>query len=281
MFNLHRQQFQGKRFVSSMVQVIGLRVQVSRTWEDDEEMQNVELIQSNEFLEEGEDRVRFYVQVTRNDQQVEDLKLSAVNVVELRRKYPVETMRYLEPLFREFGQASVLFQVNARAAWQVLGGAHKPSAEVNEKVDALLKGLDAESPQDRTAALAELEKLGQPAALALMRRDRKSLSEEQLMRLETFLAPYKPLPDDEAAKLRSDPEFLLLALAAEDPALASLAMDRLKDVSKRDIAFDVNAKGQARTDAIAKLRAQLLPASTQPATTKAAPAATEAETAAP
>ncbi|MGB7159558.1 MAG: hypothetical protein WBD40_15940 [Tepidisphaeraceae bacterium] len=271
LFRFMRHQFPGSGGIAiTHVTVIGPKTQISKSFEIDGEFQNVDLIQSDEYLEEGEgDRVRFYVQATRNDEPVDDLKLSAANVVELRRKYPAQTMRYLEPIFHDFGQASVLFQVNPRAAWQALGASHEPAAELTKQVDDLLKGLDAESAKDRAAALAQLEKIGQPAALVLMKRDRKGLSEEQQTRVETFLAPFKPLSDEEAAKMRADPEFLLLALSSEDPALSGLALEQLKGVAKQPITFDLNATGKARTDAVAQLRAQLLPATTRPATTKA------------
>jgi hypothetical protein len=244
----------------------GQRVAVSRGAEDEKQSTNVQLIQDNAFLEEGDDRIRFYVQEMHNDEPIVDLKLSAVNVIELRRRYPAETMRYLEPLFREFGQSSVLFQVNTRAAWQVLGMNHEPPPEVAKQVGVLLKQLNAPEAKDREAALKELEKLGEQAALVLMKRDRTQLSEEQRTRVETFLAGYTPLSEAEATKMRSDPEFLLLALSADDPVLPGLALERLKEVAKQPITFDANATGQARNDAIAKLRAQLLPATTRPAT---------------
>jgi len=248
--------------------VIGPKTQVWRSFEGSGEFQSVDLIQSDEFLEEGEDRVRLYVQARRNEELVDELKLSAVNVAELRRKYPAETMRYLEPIFRELGQSSVLFQVNTRAAWQVLGGSHDPPADVAKRVDDLLKRLDAESPQERTKALAELNQVGQPAALVLMKRDRRALSEEQRTRVETFLAPYTPLSNEEAVKMHGDPEFLLLALSSEDAALSELALRELNRIAKQPITFDPKATGNARTEAVAKLRAQLLPATTRPAPTK-------------
>lgn len=250
------------------ISAIAPRVSISKTSEGGGEFRNVDFIQSDEFLEEGDDRVRLYVQEHRNDEPIADLKLTAANVTELRRKYPAETMRYLEPIFRDFGQSAVLFQVNTRAAWQVLGGDFEPPADVAKQVDALLVRLDADDAKTRAAALKELEQLGQPAALVLLQRDRKGLSEEQQSRVETFLAPYKPLPDEEAARMRGDAEFLLTALSADEPELTARALERLKAVAKQPIAFDVNAAGNARADAIAKLRAQLLPATTQPATTQ-------------
>ncbi len=163
-----------------------------------------------------------------------------------------------------------MFQVNSRAAWQVLGGTHNPPPEVAQQVDALLVRLDADDAREREAALKELEKLGQQAALVLLKHDRAALSEEQQSRVETFLAPYKPLTDDEAARMQDDTEFLLTALSAEEPELTVRALDRLKKIAKQPIAFDATATGNARADAIAQLRATLLPATTQPATTQSA-----------
>jgi hypothetical protein len=68
--------------------------------------------------------------------------------------------------------------------------------------------------------------------------------------------------------MRGNVEFLLMALSSDDNALAALALDGLKEVSKQPVAFDLSSTGQARTEAIAALRAKLLPAATQPATTR-------------
>jgi hypothetical protein len=261
----------------TQINAIAPRISISKSAEGAGFFRNVDFIQSDEFLEEGDERVRFYVQEHRNDEVIVDLKLAAANVTELRRKYPAETMRYLEPIFRDFGQSAVLFQVNSRAAWQVLGGTYAPPKEVAKQVDALLVRLDADDAKERAAALKDLEALGQQAALVLMKRDRAGLSEEQQSRVETFLGPYKPLTDAEAAKMGSDTEFLLTALSAEDVELTTRALERLKAVAKQPIAFDVKSTGNARADAIAKLRAQLIPAATQPATTQSTkPPAVEA-----
>jgi len=250
------------------ISAVAPRVSISRSAEGPgEPLFNVDFIQDPAaFAEESDERVRFYVQVISGEDTVVDLKLSAVNLAELRRKYPAETMRFLEPMFREFGQSGVLFQIDSKAAWQVLGGNVAPAADVAKQVDAVLARLDADDAKVREAAAKELEQLGQPAALVLMRRDRSKLSEEQLSRIETFLAPYKPLSDDEAAQRRDDPEFLLMALSSDEPELAAQALDRLKQVARQPIEFDAKATGTARSEAIAKLRARLLPATTQPAT---------------
>ena len=250
------------------VHTVAPRVSIARGSEGpNEPLYNVQFIQDPAaFAEDSDDRVRFYVQVIDGDETVVDLKISAVNLSELRRKYPAETMRYLEPLFRGFGQSGVLFQVDSKAAWQVLGATYTPPPDVAKQVDAVLARLDADDAKVREAAAKELEQLGQPAALVLMKRDRAKLSEEQLSRVETFLAPYKPLSDDEAVQRREDPEFLLMALSSDEPELATRALDRLKQVAKQPINFDPKATGAARFEAIAKLRAQLIPSTTQPPT---------------
>lgn len=255
----------------TQINVVVPRVAISKSAEGSGVFRNVDFIQSDDFLEESDDRVRLYVQEHRNDEPVVDLKLSAANVAELRRKYPAETMRYLEPIFREFGQSGVLFQVSPQAAWQVLGGTYSPPADVEKQVDAILIKLDADDAKQREAAAKELEQLGQPAALVLMKRDRAKMTEEQQARVEAFLAPYKPLSDDEAERMRNDVEFLLTALSVEEPEVAARALDRLTEVAKQPIAFDLKSAGAARADAIVKLRAQLLPSTTQPATTQLSP----------
>jgi hypothetical protein len=65
-----------------------------------------------------------------------------------------------------------------------------------------------------------------------------------------------------------DPEFLLVALSSDDAALAGRALEQLKQVARQPISFDLATTGQARTEAVAALRAKLLPATTRPATTK-------------
>jgi hypothetical protein len=233
-----------------------------------DEMLNVQMHQSGQYLAEGEDMIHFRVNALREDtgQETVALHLTAPNIVELVRRYPGETSRYLEPIFDEWGQANVLFNVNPQTAWQVLGAGYESPAEMSAKVVALLKQLDAENPQARESAAAELKKLGQPAALVLMRQDRAKLSEEQKTQLDTFLAPYKPLPEEEAARMRGDAKFLLLCLGAEDAQLRKLALEQLKKVTRQPIEFDVNGDAKSRGDAVGKLRAKLIPpAASRPA----------------
>lgn len=231
-----------------------------------EALLTVQMIQSGQYLAEGEDMVHFRVNGTREKEGREiNLHLTAPSIVELVRRYPTETAQYLEPIFSDFGQADVLFRVNPQTAWQVLGTAVDADPQMKKKVITLLKQLDADEPDQRAAAAAELKKIGQPAALVLMRQDRSGLSEEQKMQIDAFLEPYRPLKDEEAAKMRKDPRFLLLALAADDVELRKLALEQLQKVGGEQVEFDVQADAEARSQAITKLRARLLTPATQPA----------------
>jgi hypothetical protein len=255
------------------------RLSIARDADRGDETVSVNLIQSGQYQDDvNAEKVRLYVQVAneKTGNTVVNLTLAALNVVDLRRKFPAETTTYLEPIFRELGSAGALFNVDPRAAWQVLAPAYEPPADVKEKVASLVKQLDADDPKARDAAAADLEKLGQPAALVLMRQqDRAGWSEEQTGRIDAFLAPYKPLPEDEAEQSRTDVEFLLLTLAADDDPLRQLALEQLRAVTKKPIDFDLKAQGQARHDAVSKLREELLGATTRPTTNPSPPGRSE------
>ena len=244
-------------------------LQIARSAEAGDSMQSVSLIQSGIYLVDSDDKIRLHVQDTDGGARNVNLTLSARNFTELRRKHPKETAAYLEPIFRDLGQSAALFTVDPRAAWQVLADAYEPPADVRDKVQQLVKQLDADDPRQREAASKALDEMGQPAALALMRMpeaEREKLSEEQSSRVDAFLAGYRPIKPEEAESLRKNVEFLVLTLAADDEALRKVALGELKAVAGREIAFDVSADKNARLDAVTKLRDELSPASTQPAT---------------
>lgn len=251
------------------------QLNITRVSESGQRFENVQLIQSGQYLlvdDSDGDKVKLFIQVTSEPPQPTDvnLQLSARDFVTLRQKYPKETSLYLEPIFRELGQSAIFFQVDPRTAWQVLSKSYEAPADVKQQVADLVKQLDADEPRERAEASKALETLGQPAALALMHQDRAGLSEEQTSRIDTFLAGFKPIDDEEAVRLSNDPEFLALTLAADDPTLRELAFDALKKSTDRPIEFDLNADAPARLEAALKLRAELAPAATQPAATQPA-----------
>jgi hypothetical protein len=230
----------------------------------------VQLIQSGIYvMEEGEqDRIRLFIQKNNKLTNQDDVRstLAAKDFVELRRKYPNETALYLEPIFRDLGQLNVLFAVDERAAWQALATAYQAPADLKQKVQQLVKQLDSDDPKQREQASHALEQIGQPAAMLLMNQDREPLSEEQSSRIDAFLAPYKPLSDDEAKAARKSPSFLIMALAADDEKLRSAALEQLKSVVSKPVTFDVNADRQTRLEALIRLRDELAPPSTEPST---------------
>jgi hypothetical protein len=125
------------------------------------------------------------------------------------------------------------------------------------RVQSLLKKLDAENFQDREAASKALAALDQPAALALRRMDRAGWSEEQVGRVDAFLAKYKPTNDVDAKRLRRDRDFLLDCLFSDDAQIRQLAFNELQQVVGRPIEFNLTAPPQQRLESIQRLRASI------------------------
>ena len=220
-----------------------------------DEVYSIHLIQNTVEIVEGEPRVTLHVQVTAPPGV--RLQLSADNVVELRRNYPAEVAKYLDPIFRTLSQDGLLAKVDPKLAWQVFADDYKPGAELTAKVQELIKKLDAEKFQDREQASKALEALGQPAALFVRRMDRTGLSEEQVGRIDAFLAHFKPTNDVDAKRLRTDRDFLLDCLFADDEQIRRLAHAELQKVVGRPIAFDISAPPGQRLESLQRLRAEI------------------------
>jgi hypothetical protein len=219
----------------------------------DDQVHSVQLIQSTGPLDENEHRIMLYVQITAPPEI--NKKLPAESIEDLRRQYPGETSKYLDPIFRQLRMNGFLSRVDPRLAWQVFADAYQPPAKLQSDLRTLVGKLDAESFQDREAASRELEKLGQPAALALMNFDRKGLTEEQRGRIDAFVAKFRPVSAEQAEVYRRDPDFLLDCLFAEDEGVRERALDQLRHVTGKPIEFDITADEDHRLAAIAKLRA--------------------------
>ena len=237
---------------TSVSQVPG-QLMLSQDWDPlDDQTHTVQLIQSTREVGEGENRVTLYVQITGSTPI--DLRLPADSIVELRRKYPAETAKYVDPMFRTLRQEGLLARVDPKLAWEVFADAFTPPPDLTAKLKQILPKLDAPSYQDREAASRELEALGQPAALALMRQDRKGLTDEQITRIDAFVAKYKIVNDAEANRLRGNRDFLLDCLYSEDEPIRREALGQLRKVTGKDVNFDVAADPQQRLESIAKLR---------------------------
>ena len=220
-----------------------------------DEVHSVQLIQNIRELIEDEPRVRLYVQITAQPEV--NLRLEANNIVDLRHKFPAEVAKYVDPIFHSLRQEGLLAKVDPKLAWQVFADAYTPPADVVAKATALVKQLDAEQFADREAASKALEALGQPAALALLRVDRTGWSEEQIGRVDAFLAKFKTTDDAEAKRLRKDRDFLLDCLYSEEEPIRRRAHAELQALVGRPIEFDVTAAPEQRLESIRRLRASV------------------------
>lgn len=249
-------------------------VRLSIDSEDLNDLRSVQFIQmpvAAENPDPEEKPVKLYIQVTDvvNSTRTVDLKLQADNVVELRRKYPRETAEYFQPLLATLGQESVLFAVDHRTAWQVLAPHWTIDPKVNEQVQKIVKDLDADDHATREAASEKLDQLGESAAPAVLRMERGRFSSEQNSRLDAFLAPYRPLADEEARRLAKDVPFLLDCLYS-DPAIRDTAIRQLKQVTGKEIDVKTDVLPSAWLTTVRNLRKELLGSTpiTRPTTTQ-------------
>jgi hypothetical protein len=249
--------------------------------EDSATLRSVQYIQSPVMAanpDPEEKSIRLYITITDmvNNVKTVDLKLTADNVIDLRRRYPRETAEYFQPLLATLGQESVPFAVDRRTAWQVLSRHWSVDPKVDRQVQELVKQLDADEYATRQKASKDLEKLGESAVLSILNTDRRKLSPEQNSQLDAFLAPYRPLSDAEAKRLAADIPFLLDCLYS-DPAIRETAIKQLHEVTGKPIALDTTATGDQWLAQVRQLRKELLPppttkpAAAQPATTEPGP----------
>ncbi|HEX8524951.1 MAG TPA: hypothetical protein VF669_22060 [Tepidisphaeraceae bacterium] len=266
-FQLIHQDYPSDGIVLTMIFAMPNHLQISRDEERGDYRRNIQLIQSEQFVSDGEGKIKLYINIARKQtgEVTQDLKISAANIHELRRKHPVEMAKYIEPIFRELHQEYVLGQVDPKLAWQVFAPLFTPDEKTEATVKTLAKQLDAETFPEREKASKALAELGAPAALVLMRQNRSQMSEEQQTRVDALVAPYKPLSDDEATKLRTDKFFLLDCLYSDELEIRSWALGELKKQSGANMEFDLKAPRQARNEAVSKLRTGILNPATRPA----------------
>jgi hypothetical protein len=185
------------------------------------------------------------------------LNFDAPDFFSFLREHPQEANQYLRPLLREVGQESV-FAPQAMVAWQIFSDLWAPDPQVTRKIQDLLPLLEDENYRVRNEALWKLHGLGTDGAAVMVHMDRTRLSPEQNMLIDRALVQYAQLPAREAARLRSDPAFLLDCLYSDDPTVRRAALDRLNKIAKANLPFNVNADAVSRAKAVAILRQQLL-----------------------
>ncbi len=185
------------------------------------------------------------------------LNFEAPDFFSFLREHPQEANQYLRPLLREVGQESV-FAPEPMVAWQIFSDLWTPDPQVTKKVQHLLPRLDDENYRIRINALWKLHNLGTDGAAVMVHMDRTRLSPEQNMLIDRALVQYAQLPARDAARLRSDPAFLLDCLYSEDITIRRAALSRLNKIAKGNLPFDVTADAVTRARAVALLRQQLL-----------------------
>lgn len=185
------------------------------------------------------------------------LNFEAPDFFTFLREHPHEANQYLRPLLREVGQEAV-FAPEPMVAWQIFSDLWKPDARSTQKVQELLPRLDDPNYQVRNDALRKLHSLGSEGAAVMVHMDRSRLSPEQNTRIDRALVQYAQLPPREAARLRSDPAFLLDCLYSDDRTIRQAALERLIRITRTYLPFDVNADAVTRAKSVAILRQQLL-----------------------
>jgi hypothetical protein len=199
--------------------------------------------------------VSFYIQsVQPEGTSPPPRRFSAASLANLAESDPADVNQYLRPIFRMLGQEQVVFEADARAAYQALSQLYLIEPGTIRAVDAAVSGLGADSYADREAAMEKLRDLGEPAAIALMRSGERRLNAEQSMRINFFLAPYRPLADNEARKLSEDVNFLLDCQFSRDSVIRELARRQYELVTGKALSLDEHLIGRALGDAVAALR---------------------------
>jgi hypothetical protein len=238
------------------------QVQIARDGEVGGQTFSIQLIQDGPSGADptvGQHAVRLLV--TAHDDAIPDqrteLRVGATDFDALRREHPIAVQAYLRPIIRELGQEQAVFAVDDRVAWQVLGGSYQPTADDTLRVKKLVARLDSPSFQEREAAIEELTALDQRAALVLSRLDRNGLSPEAATSIDTFLASFAHLDQEEAQRLAQSPLFLLDAMNSDDVAIRTLAWRQLATVLQRPVDFNPDANEVERSNAISRLLIEL------------------------
>lgn len=201
----------------------------------------------------GRGGVKFTVQVgDSNGTSQTNISYVAADFKTLRREHPREIDLYLRPLLRQF-QIESLLAADPMIAWQVFADDLKPNESTLREVRQLLPALDSESFQDRERALADLQRKGMPAAVAISHIDRRKLSDQQNIMLDAAVAPFQPQRRANLSGLRDDTDFLLDCLYTDDAAIRAAALEALRK-KLDDVKVDINADLAARSAAIDAIR---------------------------
>ena len=176
---------------------------------------------------------------------------SAPNFRELEHQNPLEIRRYLAPLLYNL-TGRYFFAPGATDIYLAFDQI-KPSADVIEKVNAILPRLDDDLYEVREAAACELLGLGDAGVHAMLHLNRDNLTGEQSDRLDSILSLQHRVNHLDFHKLLSDPTFLIDCLAYEDPQVRALAATHLEKSLGRRIELDLNLPSEKICAAILEL----------------------------
>jgi hypothetical protein len=186
-----------------------------------------------------------------------NVEVTAASFGALCRLHPAEVARYVEPILRDLHADAAVLPPDATLAYQVFATDVSVDPTTKARVAELVKRLDADDFRDRDAAGAALLQLGPVAAVAVGQVDPATLSPEQRSRAAAVLRHARPASADDARRLGTDVDFLLNCLLVPDPFVTRVALARLGAVAGHAVAFDATLAGQARRDAVWRLRGTL------------------------
>lgn len=180
----------------------------------------------------------------------------ARSMLQLRAEHPQEFRTHVVPLLSRFSDLSFLLPGPA----DVYGVFVEIPADqmIVQSIARILPELDADDPVDRDAGSAKLRELGSAGVLAALRWDTTDLSEEQKLRLESFIGCFRRRPIADPAAQRRNVDFLIDCLEYDDQTVRTAAKSELEKQAGHPINFDPSMTGKEAAKAADALRKQLL-----------------------
>jgi hypothetical protein len=238
-------------------------VRIMQTWRSLEVSRDVS-------LEDSGDEVRFNVAGTG----IETVSLTEPDFASMRRLHPRETERWLRPMLKELNQERMLAP-DLSVAWQALANDWPDDRNARDTLHEALPDLGAADYHTREAAAKRVADLGLAGATAILRLDdhhtRLDLSAEQNRELDSILTLWRSIPQEHAAPLRNDRQFLLDCLSSEDATVRAVALQRLQKLEECARGFgpqDLDGEPDHRAQTVATLRDRVLGATTRPTSVK-------------
>jgi hypothetical protein len=175
-------------------------------------------------------------------------EFEAPDLLSLWNDHAKELRQFLLPLLREMTGTNVL-RPRPGDVYRAF-----PSIAADEqttrKLTALLPALDADGATERESASVQLQALGPAGILAAVRLESASLTAEQGARLDALVRDNSTTAEPQALAKR-DPLFLCDCLEDPDVNVRTAALQALRSMTGRAIAFDVAAPADDRAKAVA------------------------------